>query len=244
MASKGSKPGPRGARALPGVTLRRWDPVRWDPVRWKGDMSGLQWRRLRYSLYSPFYDVLVGFDRVRRRSVELASPRPGERILIPGAGPGRDLEFLPGGVEVVTGDLAGGMIRQLRRRGGRVEERTGSTIQVMEMDAQATGLADASFDVVLLHLVAAVVADGRACLAESTRVLRPGGRLLVFDKFAPEDRPLSLLRRVANPVSRLLFTSLDRRLGDLVEGLPLTLECREAAALGGFFELALFRRRG
>ncbi len=206
-------------------------------------MSSPRWRRFRYTLYSPFYDGLVGFDGVRRRSMELAAPRRGERILIPGAGPGRDLHFLPEGVEVVTGDLADGMLRQLRRRAARIEERTGSVMQVVEMDAQATGLPPASFDVVLLHLVAAVVADGRACLAEATRVLRPGGRLVVFDKFAPEDRPLSLLRRVANPLSRLLFTSLDRRLGELVEGLPLTMECREPAALGGFFELALFRRQ-
>lgn len=207
-------------------------------------MPESRWRRLRFSLYSPVYDTLVGFDRVRRRSVEWSGLQPGERVLIPGAGPGRDLEFLPAGVEVVTGDIAGGMLHRLRGRAREVAHRTGSRIQVQEMDAQATGLPDRSFDVVLLHLVVAVVGDGRACMEECVRVLRPGGRLVVFDKFAPEGRPPSLLRRLANPISRILFTSLDRRLGDLAGGLPLTLLRREPAALGGFMELALFRREG
>ncbi len=213
-------------------------------IRGRADVAESRWRRLRFSLYSPVYDILVGFNRVRRRSMEWAELQPGDRVLIPGAGPGRDLDFLPPGVEVVTGDIAGGMLRQLRSRARQVADRTGMEIQVQEMDAQATGLPDRSFDVVFLHLVVAVVGDGRACMEESVRVLRPGGRLVVFDKFAPEGRRSSLLRRLVNPISQILFTSLDRRLGELADGLPLTLVRREPAALGGFMELALFRRAG
>lgn len=198
----------------------------------------LGWNRVRYSLYAPIYDRLVRFGAARGRAVELLALRPGERVLVVGAGTGQDLEHLPEGIAVVAGDIAPGMLRRLRRRA----ERAGTFAEVRELDAHRLALPDESFDAVLLHLVVAVVGDPRACLSEATRVVRRGGRISVFDKFAPEGPTVPLWRRVVGPITAAVATSVDRQLGPLLSGLPLEVVTREPAALGSFLEIAILRR--
>ena len=50
------------------------------------------WNRLRYTLYTPIYDLLVGriFTSSRRKSIELLHIQPGEKVLLVGAGTGLD----------------------------------------------------------------------------------------------------------------------------------------------------------
>jgi SAM-dependent methyltransferase len=48
-------------------------------------------------------------------------------------------------------------------------------------DAAATGQADACFDLVIAHTVFSHLVDPQRALAESRRVLRPGGQLVIFD---------------------------------------------------------------
>jgi ubiquinone/menaquinone biosynthesis C-methylase UbiE len=48
-------------------------------------------------------------------------------------------------------------------------------------EATATGQADASFDLVIAHTVYSHLVDPKGALAEARRVLRPGGRLVIFD---------------------------------------------------------------
>ena len=73
-----------------------------------------RWNRLRYTLYAPFYDRVATFGRQRRRSISLLSLQPGERVLVDGAGTGRDLDFIPHGVDAVATDLTPGMVERIR----------------------------------------------------------------------------------------------------------------------------------
>ncbi|HYH81112.1 MAG TPA: class I SAM-dependent methyltransferase, partial [Longimicrobium sp.] len=110
------------------------------------------------------------------------------------------------------------------------------------MDAQALEFADGSFDAVVLHLILAVVPDPVAAIREAERVLAPGGRAVVFDKWVPEGSRPSPLRRAANLVANLAATDITRSLGELVSATRMRVEHREPAGVGGFFSIALLRK--
>lgn len=198
------------------------------------------WNRLRYTLWAPFYDGVTRFGRQRSRSVELLDLRPGERVLIDGAGTGADLRHIPSGVEIVATDITPAMIHRLRQRA----ERLGRPVDARVMDAEALDFPDASFDAVILHLIIAVVPDPVRAVREAARVLRPGGRAAVFDKFVADDAAPSAARRGLNIVANALFTDLTRSLGPLLSGTGLRVTQREPAMFGGMFEIALLRKDG
>jgi phosphatidylethanolamine/phosphatidyl-N-methylethanolamine N-methyltransferase len=196
-----------------------------------------RWNRLRYTLWAPVYDLLArGLDRRRRVSVDLLAPRPGERILIVGAGTGVDLPHLPAGCTVLATDLTPAMLRRARPR---VRDRTHLAVT----DGHALAVPDGAFDGVILHLVLAVIRDPARCLREAARSLRPGGRVVVFDKFVRGKR-IPFVLRVLNAPVRVLFTDMTRRFEDVLEvsGSDLVLLYDRPAFLGGLYRHLLLRK--
>jgi ubiquinone/menaquinone biosynthesis C-methylase UbiE len=197
------------------------------------------WNRLRYGLYAPFYDVVARrLDRGRRRSIDILGLQPGERVLIPGCGTGLDLEHLSPSVRVTAGDLAPAMVRKTQARADAL----GLDADIRVMDAHALDLPDNSFDAALLHLILAVVPDPEAAIREVARVLRPGGRVGVFDKFLADAAEPSLVRRAASAVANVIATDLNRRLGPLLDASGLVLEREEPILFGGLFRVALIHK--
>jgi ubiquinone/menaquinone biosynthesis C-methylase UbiE len=165
--------------------------------------------------------------------------RPGERVVIVGCGTGLDFCVLPEEVDVVAGDLSPAMVERARARAGRI----GRPIDVRVMDASDTGEPDASFDAAILHLILAIVPDPGRVLAEVGRVLKPGGRVVVFDKFLPYEGRPHASRRVLELGARAIGTSINRRLELLVDPELFAIECQEPSLLRGQFRIALLRRR-
>jgi ubiquinone/menaquinone biosynthesis C-methylase UbiE len=196
------------------------------------------WNRIRYTFWAPLYDLVVAFGRQRRRAIELLALQPGERVLLVGAGTGADLPLLPEGIETLATDLTPAMLERARPK-----LRPGMELRVM--DGQRLELPDASFDAVILNLVLAVMPDPVACLREVARVLRPGGRAVVFDKFLRYGERAGVGRRALGVVAGLLFTELDRVLEEILaaSGAPLVIEHDEAALARGLFRVVLLRRR-
>jgi len=122
----------------------------------------------------------------------------------------------------------------------------GPHVELRVMDGQELELPDESFDAVLLHLILAVIPDPVACLREASRVLRPGGRVSVFDKFVRAGQRPGLLRRAANLPARLLATNLNRVLEEILTAAaaPLRIEHDEPAGFGGMLRILLLRKDG
>jgi len=205
-----------------------------------------RWNRLRYSFYAPVYDPVVRrLNAGRHRSIELANLQPGECVLIPGCGTGLDFPLLPRGLPVVAGDIAPGMVRASQATADRLDPKVGVSqlaIEVRTLDAHQLDLPDESFDAVLLHLLLAVVPNPEAAIREAVRVLRPSGRIAVFDKFLPDGTRPSFARRLASAVARVVATDLNRQLGPLLDGAGMVLEHREPVLFGGLFQAALARK--
>jgi hypothetical protein len=79
-------------------------------------------------------------------------------------------------------------------------------------------------------------------LREAERVLKPGGRVAVFDKFLGDDQRASLLRHLANLAIKPLFTDLNRRLGPLVRATALDVARDEPGPFGGLFRLVTLEK--
>jgi SAM-dependent methyltransferase len=142
----------------------------------------MMWNRLRYTVWAPAYDALVraaGFDAARRLSIDRLRLAPGDRVLIVGAGTGLDLDFLPANVHVTAIDVTPAMLKHLERRAAG----TGRSVTTRIMDARQLAFPDSSFDAVVMHLILAVMPQPERGLSEAVRVVKPGGRIAVFDKF-------------------------------------------------------------
>lgn len=210
-------------------------------VRGEGQYSRIdnRWRKATYTALAPIYNLVAGyFTEKRRQSIALAAPQAGERVLLLGAGTGLDLDFLPPGLEITAIDLTPAMLERLKGRARRL----GLAVEARVMDGQALEFPDGSFDLVILHLIVAVIPDPAACLRETARVLRPGGRAVILDKFVPDGARVPLVLRLINPVLNLIATEVTRKLGPIMEGSGLKIEKEEAVGLGGYFKIALCRK--
>jgi ubiquinone/menaquinone biosynthesis C-methylase UbiE len=199
------------------------------------------WNRLRYTFWAPFYDTIagvVGFDAARRQSIENLRLAAGDRALIVGAGTGLDLEYLPADVNITAVDVTPAMLARLERRAAGLEK----MLTVRTMDARQLDFPDASFDAVIMHLILAVMPDPGRGLREAVRVLAPGGRIAVFDKFLGDDQRASFKRRLLNLAAKPLFSDMNRRFGPLLRGTGLAIEHDSPAAFGGMYRIITLRK--
>jgi len=194
--------------------------------------------RTTYRLIAPVYDLFAARAFVRPREHSLTRlPRDGNLdVLLAGAGTGLDLPLLPRSHRYVALDLTRAMLARARPRASGLE------MTFVEGDAQRMPFADAAFDFAVLHLIVAVVPQPDRCLAEIGRVLRPGGRALVFDKFLrPGER--AWLRRAVNPIARRIATRTDVVLEEILDATPgLAVTSDRPALMGGWFRLIELKR--
>jgi phosphatidylethanolamine/phosphatidyl-N-methylethanolamine N-methyltransferase len=189
-----------------------------------------------YRLWAPVYDRVIRRASERMRAASLARLPGGAaaRILLAGIGTGLDARHLPAGNRYVGLDLTAAMLARVPPR---------DDLALVRGDAMRLPFADASFDVVVLHLIVAVVPHPERCLAEAARVLKAGGQAFVLDKFLrPGER--APLRRALNLVSRHLATRLDVVFEEALAGAPaLRVESDEPVLAGGWFRsIALAKR--
>ena len=126
--------------------------------------------------------VYKGRDVLRRRALvhEALDAQPGERVIDVGCGPGffvtELLERVGPEGSVVGLDLSPDMLAVATKRAGNARN-----VEFIESAAAPLPVADASFDRALSVQVLEYVDDVPGVLRELQRVLRPGGRLVVWD---------------------------------------------------------------
>jgi ubiquinone/menaquinone biosynthesis C-methylase UbiE len=191
-----------------------------------------------YTLGAPFYDTLLtaATRGCRKRSLAaLAGDGPPRDVLLMGVGTGLDLPHLPPQHRYVGLDLTASMLKRARPRA------IGLHFTPLRGDAQHLPFHDASFDVAVLHLILAVVPAPTLCLAEAARVLKPGGELLVFDKFLKPGE--AGWKRLLNPLTRHVATRLDVVFEDVLKSVGgIEVTANEAALASGWFRLIRLRK--
>jgi ubiquinone/menaquinone biosynthesis C-methylase UbiE/DNA-binding transcriptional ArsR family regulator len=154
--------------------------------------NAAQWGTIR-SLY-------VDESEVERALLDLVPPGETGALLDIGTGTGRMLEILaPRAGHAVGIDTSREMLTIARVNLERAGLRNCS---IRQGDMYQLPLPGASFDIVVIHQVLHYADRPAAVIEEATRVLRPGGRLLIVD-FAPHE--LEFLR-VDHAHRRLGFT--------------------------------------
>jgi phosphatidylethanolamine/phosphatidyl-N-methylethanolamine N-methyltransferase len=186
------------------MTMREQQPYRQNPLL-----------RHSYSFIAPLYDAIVErpMRDARKRSLRSLPTDASRRILISGVGTGLDLPLLPALHRYTALDFNPSMLAHARPRGKDLD------VAFVLGDSMALPFADAHFDHVVLHLIVAVVPEPQRCLNEAVRVLKPGGTIILFDKFLqPQQR--APLRRLFNILTRRFATRMDVVFEEVLRAAP------------------------
>ena len=203
-------------------------------------ISTNRWNKIRYTAYAPGYDILgTIFSKSRAKSIRELDIQKGDNVLIVGAGTGLDLEFITQDCLITATDITPAMIARTIKR-NKILKRN---LSAFVMDGQKMDFKENSIDKIILHLILAVIPDPVACLKECERVLRPGGSITIFDKFVPKGNSVSLLRKIFNPITNLLFSNITRSVEKIAGETELFSVSDTIADFNGNFRIIRLRKK-
>lgn len=147
-----------------------------------------------YARWAPVYDRLCGpvFEQGRRAAARAARAVGGD-ILEVGVGTGLSFEDYGPENRVVGIDISEPMIERARERmatGGYPHVQA-----VHVMDAHNLAFPDESFDVVVAQFVITLVENPERVLDECSRVLRPGGEIVLVNHLYSEQGVAAAIER-------------------------------------------------
>lgn len=193
-----------------------------------------------YSLIAFIYDPLIekATAHWRQHSLNLIDPEIDKKVLINGIGSGLDIPFLKTGCEYTGTDITPAMLNKAKSRA----EISDCNIELEIADSMNLPYKDNSFDLVIMHLILAVVPDTEKALKEASRVLKPGGKIHVFDKFLKSGQ-LAPCRRILNFFMQHIATRTDVVFEPLIQKQPeLTLKHDEPALANGWFRFMVIEK--
>jgi len=157
-----------------------------------------------YKVLAPVYDWTYGqtTKAARNAAIERANRLNG-LLLDVGAGTGLALTRFSPQLNVVGIDLSPHMLEQAQVRVDTLKP--GNVIGLSQMDAGNMAFADNSFDAATAIFMMTVAPDPKAVLAELGRVVRPGGEIILVNRFSRDDGVRGFFER--------LFSAFAGRLG-------------------------------
>ncbi len=187
--------------------------------------------------HAPSYDRQIGFleRRLFGQSRAWICSRATGNVLDVAIGTGLNLPFYAADVRLTGIEWSPSMLDIARRRARDLNR----CVDLREGDARALPFQDASFDTVVCTLSLCAIPDDRAAVAEMTRVLRPGGLLLLLDHVAAGPWPARVVQRFVELVTiRLGGEHFTRRPLHHVHAAGLEVEERHRFNLGIIEQLA------
>ncbi|WP_102273105.1 class I SAM-dependent methyltransferase [Cytobacillus massiliigabonensis] len=165
-----------------------------------------KWNQIIYKVWSPFYDRFFNkgiFLKARKEVFKDIEFMNGEKVLFVGCGTGADLVYVPhNNMKITAIDFSSEMLEKAK---GKFPH---ASITFLQMDAQNLTFPDATYDIVIASLLLSVVPNPQKCMEEMIRVVKPGGRIIIFDKFVPRNEELSLLKKLARPIISVFGTDI------------------------------------
>jgi phosphatidylethanolamine/phosphatidyl-N-methylethanolamine N-methyltransferase len=199
-----------------------------------------RWNKIRYTLYTPSYNLLVSFfNNSRKKSIDSLKLKSGDKVLIIGAGTGLDLQFILNDCEIIATDITPAMVEKIKE----CNKSLNRNVQALIMDGHCLEFLDNTFDAVILHLILAVIPDPIRCIKETERVLKPGGKVVVYDKFLRKGRKVTIFHQLANIVANTLFSDITRNFESILSNSKLTVLSDEAADFNGYFRLIMLTNK-
>jgi phosphatidylethanolamine/phosphatidyl-N-methylethanolamine N-methyltransferase len=189
-----------------------------------------------YTLLAPVYDSLVSgpLDFYREKSLARINDTNNKQILINGIGSGLDIPYLSTDACYTGTDITPAMLKRAQNRATTIPS---LNINFQLADSQALPFEDDSFDFIIMHLILAVVPDPALALQEACRVLKPNGKIYLFDKFLKPGQ-LAIARRLLNIFIRHVATRTDVIFEDVLKSCPqLEVTDDEPALAKGWFRL-------
>jgi len=159
-----------------------------------------------YRFYAPIYDTLFGatLEPGRRALSETVHALKPGSILEMGVGTGLTLGRYPAAAHVVGVDISHEMLDLARRKISHLPERN---IQLHAMNAETLDFPDDSFDCVTLPYVLSVTPDPSRLVAETRRVCRKDGFIVILNHFSGSPFWWLLERAVRPLADRIGFRS-------------------------------------
>lgn len=166
------------------------------------------WNKFIYKIGSPIYDKFFNsgkFLNARKQIFQSIPFNNQQKILFVGVGTGADLELINyANLNITAIDYSPDMLGIAKKKFEN------STITFLEMDAQKLEFENESFDYIIANLILSVVPDATKCFQEMTRVLKQEGKIIVFDKFVPKNKKLSIPKMLLRPIISILGTDIGR----------------------------------
>lgn len=161
-----------------------------------------------------FYDLFEGSDLRRGPAkADLFREMIG-RVLFLAVGTGVDIKHFPPAYQIVAIDISEEMLRRAQAR----RESYRGVLNFVRADALSLCFQDASFDTVVTSCTMCSVPDPVRAFQELRRVLRPGGRLFMFEHVRSRNPVLGLVLDLLTVVTRRTGTEMNRdTLGNAVK---------------------------
>lgn len=143
---------------------------------------------------APRYDRAMRFveRRVLRDTRSWLCGRATGRTLEVAIGTGLNLPHYPAAVDLVGLELSRGMLAVARRRAADL----GRQVDLREGTATELPFQDEEFDAVVCTLALCAIPDDTAAIREMSRVLKPGGHVLLADHIVSTWPPVRGLQRL------------------------------------------------